>query len=79
MDEKKLQDLKSKVIDYKRFSYILLSLCGFLSMGLVLPTITLDGKNFIIVIALIFSLLIGAIAFHRSAMNYERKIYNEES
>lgn len=78
MDDKTLQALKDKMIDFKRFSFILLSLCGFLSIGLVLPTVTLDEKSYFIVISIIVGLLICSILFHRSAMVCKRKIYNNE-
>lgn len=79
MDEKKINDLKNKVVDFKRFSFILLSLCGFLSVGLILPSISLAKEGYLLVISLIVVLLVSSIFFHRSAMACERKLYSEES
>ncbi|MFA9557139.1 YrhC family protein [Evansella sp. AB-rgal1] len=78
MDEKKIIDLKNKVIDLKRFSFILLALCGFLAIGLVLPDGAVAPEHQAIMVGLNFILLFAALFFHRSAMAAQRIINEEE-
>ncbi|MDG5786487.1 YrhC family protein [Evansella sp. AB-P1] len=77
MDEKKIIDLKNKVIDLKRFAFILLALCGFLAIGLVLPD-NIAGEHQGMMIGLNALLLIAAIYFHRTALATQRKLLEEE-
>lgn len=77
MTEKHLNDLKNKVIDLKRFAFILLALSGFLSIGLVIPGAILVEQQGMM-IGLLVVLLISAFYCHRSAMAVQHKIYEEE-
>ncbi|MBU9713353.1 YrhC family protein [Evansella tamaricis] len=70
-------DLKNKVIDLKRFAFILLALSGFLSVGLVLPNETITAEQQGMIVGLIGILLLSAFFIHRSAMTTQR-IINEE-
>ena len=78
MTEKNLNDLKNKVTDFKRFSFIILAITSFLAIGLVLPTDFSAGDQQGMVIGIIAALLIAAFYFHRSAMNTQHKINEEE-
>ena len=78
MDKKRLIDLENKMIDYKRFSFILLSLSAFLSIGLLLPTGALAENNYLVIFGFIFFSVLAAILLHRSAMSLKQKIYEEE-
>ncbi|MBU9722560.1 MULTISPECIES: YrhC family protein [Bacillaceae] len=77
MNEKELMDLKDKVIDLKRFAFILIALSGFLSVGLILPTDSIATEYQGLVVGIIAVLLVGAVWFHRAAMRTQ-KIVNEE-
>lgn len=79
MDKSRLADLKSKMIDYKRFSFILLSLSAFMAIGLLLPTGALAERDSLIIIGFIFLSVIAALNLHRTAMSIREKIFEEES
>ncbi|WP_100406627.1 YrhC family protein [Bacillus solitudinis] len=79
MENKIIQDLQTKVADYKRFGFILLSLSIFLFIGLIVPTsgVAAEFKGFIV--AGVFIMLGLAFFFHRLAMKVQQKLYNEKN
>lgn len=79
MTDKKVQDLKLKMTDFKRFAYILLALSGFMAIGMMLPGNTAVSGQETLMIAIVAGLLIGAFFFHRSAMNIQNHLNKDES
>ncbi|UCZ54402.1 YrhC family protein [Bacillus shivajii] len=79
MTDKKIQDLKFKVADFKRFAYILLAISGFMALGMVLPGNEAVAGQEGLLMALVGGLLIGSFFFHRQAMNIQRLIHEEEA
>ncbi|ADU29808.1 YrhC family protein [Evansella cellulosilytica] len=78
MSDKKINELKNKVIDFKRFAFILLALCGFISLGLVLPHESVAPHHQTIMIGMLVVMLMMAFVFHRIAMHSQQKLYEEE-
>ncbi|MCD8511129.1 MAG: YrhC family protein [Bacillus sp. (in: Bacteria)] len=77
MSDKQMKELQNKVIDLKRFAFILLALSGFLSIGLVIPgAIIVEQQG--MMIGLLVTLLLSAFYCHRSAMATRQKLYEEE-
>ncbi|WP_078552705.1 YrhC family protein [Bacillus alkalicellulosilyticus] len=76
MDEKQLQTLKDKVVDYRRYAYILLSISIFLFIGLLIPNETTLGPEYMV--AVVFIMLFTAVVFNRRATICQNKINEEE-
>lgn len=72
---KKLENI---VNDYKRFSFVLLSLTVFLFLGLIIPTQELSQTHHILLIGLIVVSISLSFVFHRKAMKYREKLFEEQ-
>ncbi|WP_062049952.1 YrhC family protein [Bacillus sp. JCM 19034] len=78
MTEKHMKNQLAKIADYKQYSFILLSLSAFLSIGLLIPSALVTDWQFPAVITLGI-LLIAAMTCHRYAMKVEKRLYEEEN
>ncbi len=77
MEDKKIRIIEEKIIDFRRYAFILLSLSIFLFLGLVSP----NEPSYIQPIHLIVSIFIVlgfALYFHRKSSFYQKKLYEEQ-
>lgn len=72
-----VKTLEDKVVDYKRFAFILLALSVFMFIGLIIPNEGVGLIQQIILILLSSNSIAFAVIFHRKAMKV-RKLLNEE-
>ncbi|NEU31595.1 hypothetical protein GN156_12555 [bacterium LRH843] len=77
MADRQLKLLKEKIIDYKRFGFVLFSLSIFLFIGLLIPTEGIASQMPGMVIGAIFISLTLAAVFHQLAMKAEKQLHNE--
>ncbi|WP_088102579.1 YrhC family protein [Halalkalibacter urbisdiaboli] len=79
MREKLVEDLESKILDYKRFAFILLSLSIFLFIGLIVPTTAIKIELQGFVVAGVFIMLGLAFICHRMAMKIQQQMHSDEN
>ncbi len=70
--------LQEKVVDYKRYAYILLALSVFLFLGLIVPNEAATLNQQKILIGLNICSLVFAAFFHKMAMKCQEQLYREE-
>lgn len=71
------EKLENIVNDYKRFSFVLLSLTAFLFLGLIIPSQEFSQTHHLLLIGLISVSIILSVTFHRIAMKYREKLFEE--
>ncbi|HET6871879.1 MAG TPA: YrhC family protein [Sporolactobacillaceae bacterium] len=77
MEDKQLQNLKHKILDYKRFSFIFLFIGAFINIGSALPFAgKTTGKADTLMIAS-FIFIIISLLFYRSLYK-AKKLYEEK-
>ncbi len=79
MSQKKIDVLKGKVTDYKRYAFVMLALSVFMFVGFLIPTETLAVENQPILMGMNVATLILAVIFHRKAMKTEKKLFEDEA
>ncbi|MFA9455933.1 YrhC family protein [Halalkalibacter sp. AB-rgal2] len=78
MTDKKMNEQLTKIADFKQYSFILLSLSAFLSIGLLIPSAPITEWQVPAVMA-VFVLLIAAISCHRYAMKTSKRLHEEDN
>ncbi len=73
-----INDLKIKIADYKRFSFMLLSLSAFLYIGSIIPFEGKEGMDQIVLLAVSYCSIGIALFFYRKITIW-KKIVKEES
>jgi hypothetical protein len=77
MSEEKVTKLQHKVEDYRRFAFILIALAGFLMIGTVIPSESVQiAQEWLIVFVSI--LLAGAVLLHGVSLKTEKLILEDE-
>lgn len=78
MDKKTVINIQHKIIDYKRFGFILFSLSAFLYLGSIIP---FEGKNSLDTLLLSsasLTAIIIAIVFHVKTNKLKRQLAEED-
>ncbi|RKL68603.1 hypothetical protein CR203_00680 [Salipaludibacillus neizhouensis] len=78
MSDTKLQMLKDKIDDYRRFAFITIALTAFLVLGTVLPNETVHTSHQSGLLITIGVMLVMAIFFHRTSIRAQRLLAEEE-
>ncbi|HEX6922291.1 MAG TPA: YrhC family protein [Bacillales bacterium] len=78
MNEKRQSVFKSKMVDYKRFSVVLLFVSAVLSMGAVVPFQGRTGFDELLLSAAGIVFMIGAGLFYLKADRMKQQFENEQ-
>ncbi|WLD92177.1 YrhC family protein [Alkalihalobacillus sp. AL-G] len=78
MSKAMVKDLKIKIADYKRFSFVLLGLSAFLYLGSIIPFEGKQGIDQIILLAISYSAIGVALFFYRKITIW-KKVIKEQS
>ena len=77
MEDKQSKELIEKIEDYKRFAFTLLSLSGFLFIGLIIP----NGEGLAVEPTILLTIIIASLAvamfFHRRSLACHKKLWDE--
>ncbi|WP_280768570.1 YrhC family protein [Salipaludibacillus daqingensis] len=78
MTEKEELKLKNKVVDYRRFAFILLALSGFLMIGVVLPNQSAQVNSQLMLLIATGILLVLSVIMHLISKR-TTKLLNQEN
>lgn len=79
MAENETTELKHKVIDYRRFAFIIIALAGFLMVGAVLPGESAQVLHTGWLLTGVAALLVAAVTLHGVSVKTEQELYAEDN